>query len=112
MTDEARTAHDPAQPLNLTRGELARLRDKAIDRDYWFKNELDGLTYGQKRIAERVVELEQGRTAISVVKVRVENALAEADKLPRGRRVLLQPPWELPEYNRHRRLAVMERSFI
>jgi hypothetical protein len=95
----------------LTAGELRRAIAKAEDVYYWTHDERTNLDYGAKRIAERVGELARAEIAIHASVESAKLALAEAEKLPRGRRVRWTKP-DYPAYNRHRRLAVMELSIL
>jgi len=111
MNDPTQSS-DPNVPIDLTLGELRRLRVRAA----WAKGDMDreaqGLRYDITRINERLTALEGDALATGLLLERIDRTIAEAEKLPRGRRVVLNAPWAYPKYNPHRRLAVMERSFL
>lgn len=111
MGDRTQTAN-PNEPIDLTLGELRRLRARTAwtqgDMDYEAKN----LRYALTRVQERVKSLEDDSAKCAFLLARIDATIAEAEKLPRGRRLVLTSPWAYPKYNPHRRLAIMERSYL
>jgi hypothetical protein len=97
----------------MTAGEIRELLGKLDAHQTAFIEERRNLEYGVRRIRERIEELDQQiRRSLEAREV-LNRTLSLANSLPRGRRVTVNVDVHgLPKYNPHRRLAIMERSFL
>jgi hypothetical protein len=111
MGDITKTA-DTTKAVELTVGELRRLRARIASDRVEAESEMTNLGYGKTAIEKRLLELVGDTNQQAWALGRVDGAIKVAESLPRGRRVLLEAPWGYPKYNPHRRLAVMRRSIL
>lgn len=111
MVDLTKTS-DPNAPVDLTLGELRRLRARVKSHYDDAQSEMDRLGEGRRAIESRLRHLIADQNAQSVLLSKLDRTIGLAEDLPRGRRVVLTAPWTFPRYNPHRRIAVMERSFL
>jgi hypothetical protein len=108
MTEEA--VAPPANPW-LTAGQLRQHIRKAERQVELMREERCRLEYGRGAIAQRIESLLAEQRACEESIQSATNALEASTKFPRGRTFVLTRP-DYPCYNPHRRLAVMERSFL
>jgi len=108
MADEAVT---PPTTKDLTASQLRAHIAKVEREQEKMLTERVHLEHGRGAIAARIETLAADSRACTESIQSAANALHEAERFPRGRKFILTRP-DFPRYNPHRRLAVMERSFL